>query len=267
MNKKKPDALNFNLEQEDSTGMNLLNRYNAPVVSQDEIRELCDTVGAYLPQRRTSIFDLQFWEIAFFEMAGKSPIFWMCCAVILSIVAALIQTAMSYFSPLLVMIVLAPVPFLAFVIDALHYRDPHVVELEMTCRYDIRQLYIAKLLIGMLFNIVLMLPAVCAASSVYADGWRLALCAFTTMFFIGFIALFLIEKAKNSLPLSGFLALWVISGGAFLQRAGSEEKLFESISMAVLTAASLVCLLLFTIKLVHTAQHMRLCSENGGYNL
>lgn len=266
MNEKKSDALNFNLEQEDSIGRNLLNGYDVPVISQDEIRELCDTVGAYIPQSKTSIFDMQFWKIAFFEMTGKSPIFWMCCAVILSIIAILIQTAMSYFSPLLVMMVLAPVPFLAFVIDALHYRDPHVVELEMTCRYDIRQLYVAKLLIGMLFNIVLMIPAVFAASSVYADGWRLALCAFTTMFFIGFIALFLIGKARNSLPLSAFLALWVISGGMLLQTTDS-ERLLESISLEALTAASLACLILFTIKLIHTAQHMRLCSENGGYTL
>ena len=266
MNKKKPDALNFNLEQEDSTGMNLQNGYDVPVVSQGEIRELCDTVGAYLPQRRNSISDLQFWKIAFFEMTGKSPLFWMCCAIFLSVIAVLIQTAMSYFSPLLVMIILAPVPFLAFAIDALHCRDPHVVELETTCRFDIRQLYIAKLLIGMLFNIILMLPAVCAANSVYKKGGRLALCAFTTMFFIGFIALFLIEKAKNSLPLSAFLALWVISGGALLRRSGP-EKLLESISMAALTVAFIACLVLFAIKLIYAAQHMRFRSETGGYNL
>lgn len=264
MNKKKPDALNYNLDQEDSTGMNLMNGYDVPVVSQNEIRELCNTVGAYLPQRRTSICDFQFWKIALFEMTGKSPLFWMCCAIILSIVAALIQTAMSYFSPLLVMIVLAPVPFLAFVINTLHHRDPNVAELEMTCRYDIRQLYIAKLLIGMSFNIVLILPGVCAASSIYTDGWRLALFAFTTMFFVGFVALFLVGKTKNSLPLSAFLAIWVISGGVLLRRADS-EKLFESISMAALTVAFIACLVLFTIKLVHTAQHIRMCSENGGY--
>ena len=266
MNEKGPDALNFNSKLDDSAKTDLRNGYHVPVVSQDEIRELCDTVGAYLPQRRIPIFDLQFWKIAFFEMTGKSPLFWMCCAIFLSVTAVLIQTAMCYFSPLLVMIILAPIPFLAFAIDALHYRDPHVVELETTCRFDIRQLYIAKLLIGMLFNIILMLPAVCAANSVYKKGGRLALSAFTTMFFIGFIALFLIEKAKNSLPLSAFLALWVISGGALLRRSGP-EKLLENISMTALTIAFTACLVLFTIKLIYAAQHIRFRSETGGYNL
>jgi hypothetical protein len=170
---------------------------------------------------------------------------------------------MSYFSPLMVMMVLAPVPFLVFSIDMLHHRDPHVVELEMACRYDVRQLYIAKLLIGMLFNIVLLLPAVFAVSSVYANGWRLALCTFTTMFLIGFIALLLIGKFRNPLPLSAFLALWVVSGGVILGEAQT-ANLLESISIVVLIVACVVSLILFAIKLINAARHMRLCTENGG---
>jgi hypothetical protein len=76
---KKSDTLDFNSEQEEFAEMNFLKGYDVPVVSQGEIRELCDTVGLYLPQKRSSILDLRFWKLAFFEMTGKSPLF--CCAV------------------------------------------------------------------------------------------------------------------------------------------------------------------------------------------
>jgi hypothetical protein len=263
MNMRKSDALDFNLEQEEFTEINFLKGYDVPVVSRSEIQELCDTVGSYLPQKRTSTLDLRFWKLAYFEMTGKSPLFWLCCAIVLCIGATLIQTAMSYFSPFMVMMVLAPVPFLAFSIDMLHYRDPHIVELEMTCRYDVRQLYIAKLLIGMLFNIVLLLPAILVVSSVYANGWRLALCTFTTMFLIGFIALLLIGKFRNSLPLSAFLALWVVTGGVILGEAQTLH-LFERISIVTLIVAFVISLILFAIKLINAAWHMRSCTENGG---
>ncbi len=266
MNRKKSNSLDFIQDQEEFMEMNFLKGYDVPVVSLGEMRELCDIAGSYLPQKRTSTLDLRFWKLAFFEMTGKSPLFWLLCAIALCIGATLIQTAMSYFSPLMVMMVLAPVPFLAFSIDMLHYRDLHLVELEMTCRYDVRQLYIAKLLIGMLFNIALLLPAVFAVSSVYENGLRLALCTFTTMFLIGFIALLLIGKFKNSLPLSAFLALWIVSGGVILGEAQT-INLFEHISIVALILAFAVSLILFAIKLINTARHMRPCTENGGYNL
>jgi len=266
MNQDKPGVLDLNADQEDLTAVKLLNKYQVPVTSQDEIRELCDIAGSYLPQKQSYIMDLRFWKIAFFEMTGKSALFWMCCAVAISIGAALIQTAISYFSPLMVMMALAPVPFLAFVIDALHYRDPHVVELEMTCRYDAGQLYIAKLLIGMLFNIALIVPAVFAVSSVYADVWRLTLSVFATMFFVGFLALMLIGKTKSSLSLSAFLVFWVIAGGMVFSLPEVAE-LFANISMAALAAAFGTSLILFTMTIIRAAQHMRQYAETGGCHL
>ena len=266
MNKKESNVSDLNLDKEELKVINFLKEYDVPAASKNEIHEFCDTAGTYLPQRPVSVWELRFWKIVFFEMTGKSPLFWMCCAVILSIGAALMQTAMSYFSPLMVMILSAPVPFIAFIIDALHYRDPNVVELEMTCRYDVSQLYVAKLLIAMLFNIVIILPVAFAANSVYLDGWRLILCVFTTMFFIGFIALMLIGEAKNSLPLSAFLALWIITGAVVLRQPEVVE-LFENISIAALAIAFGFSLVLFTIKLIYAAQHMHLCAKTGGCNL
>lgn len=264
MNKKKQVCIKNHIELEKSE-LEFLQQYDVPVVSKAEIDFMANMVSVYLPKFRIQNSKMEFWKIVLFELMGKSSLYWVCCAVALTLSSVLLQSAMDYFSPILVITLLSPIPLLAYVIETLLSRDPNVVELEMTCWYDIRQLYIGKLLVGILLNVCFTLVLVIIASSQLIDILRYALCALSTMFLVGIIVLFLVSATKNALSTSFFLALWVI-GGAMVLRQPEIAQGFEETSAIILCIIFLVSIFLFIIKLMHSVNHIRFYIEIGGNN-
>lgn len=180
-----------------------------PTISESEIKALCDMTAQYLPAAKRKV---SLWEIVWLEICSKSFIFWSACTAIMVGCVILINFSHFELSALRIVAVAAPLPLLIGIIELLKNRNPAVSELEMVCKYNISQLHVVKLLIGLACNIIVL--SVVAIANLGQNGGILSLLftGFTVMFFIGFVALGIASKIGQSLPIIGLLAGWVLVG-------------------------------------------------------
>ena len=193
--------------------------FEVPSVSDQEIEAACDRIAEYLPARRRAgkrgtdgLF-----RIVLLEARCRTPLYWMLCALLLAFGVYALRFSLWNLSPYAVLPLLAPLPFLSNLIDAFWGRERQVAEIEKTCKFSIRQLYLAKLLVGLACDL-----AVTAALSLFCvgtsyEGWKLAFSSLTALFWVGTAALFLTGGRSCPLSVSALLAVWVIAGTLALQ--------------------------------------------------
>ena len=194
-------------------------RFEVPAVSDAEIEAACDRIAEYLPApRRAGDRGTDgLFRIVLLEARCRTPLHWMLCALLLMFGVYAVRFSLWNLSPYAVLPLLAPLPFLSNIIDAFWGREWQIAEIEKTCKFSIRQLYLAKLLVGLACDL-----AVTAALSLFCIGtsyeaWKLAFSSLTALFWVGTAALFLTGGHNCSLSVSALLAAWVIAGMLALQ--------------------------------------------------
>jgi hypothetical protein len=194
-------------------------QFGVPSVSDAEIEAACNRIAEYLPApRRAGARGTDgLFRIVLLEARCRTPLYWMLCALLLAFGVYALRFSLWNLSPYAVLPLLSPLPFLSNIIDAFWGRERAVEDLEKTCRFSIRQLYLAKLLMGLACDL-----AVTAAVSLLCVGtsyeaWKLAFSSLTALFWAGTAALFLTGGRNCSLSVSALLAAWVIAGMLVLQ--------------------------------------------------
>lgn len=226
-----------------------------PQVSAGDIRKACEAAGEYLPgAKKGHTLDIVFWRLLFFSLNSRMFLFWLACAFVLAGCAVYPHIAGgngASFSLLLAS--LAPVPFLSFAISELCQRDKNLMEVEKTCRYAPEHILAARLTVCMLMNACILLAAGFILNHVCEDVLRMYLCAFTSMFLVGMVSLWLMSVTDNVLPLTALLAVWVVVGMALT----SNEKAayyVEQISSIPIGAVLCFSLILFAGSLPQSAR-------------
>lgn len=194
-------------------------QFDVPPVSDAEIEAACGRIAEYLPVRHRAGArgTDSLLRIILLEAHCRTPMYWMLCALLLMFGVYALRFSLWNLSPYVVLPLLSPLPFLSNIIDAFRGREKAVEDLEKTCRFSIRQLYLAKLLMGLACDLT-----VTAAVSLFCIGtsfeaWKLAFSSLTALFWVGTAALFLIGGQNCSLSVSALLAAWVIAGMLVLQ--------------------------------------------------
>lgn len=194
-------------------------RFEVPAVSDAEIEAACDRIAEHLPApRRAGDRGTDgLFRIILLEARCRTPLYWMFCALLLLFGVYAIRFSFWSLSPYALIPLLSPLPFLSNIIDAFWGRERAVEDLERTCRFSVRQLYLAKLLVGLTCDL-----AVTTAVSLFCVGtsyevWKLAFSSLTALFWVGTAALFLTGGRNCSLSVSALLAAWVIAGMLVLQ--------------------------------------------------
>ena len=194
-------------------------QFEVPSVSDAEIEAACDRIAEYLPapRRAGNRGTDSLFRIVLLEAHCRTPLYWMICALLLMFGVYALRFSLWNLSPYVVLPLLAPLPFLSNIIDAFWGREWQIAEIEKTCKFSLRQLYLAKLLVGLACDL-----AVTAALSLFCIGtsygaWKLAFSSLTALFWVGTAALFLTGGRNCSLSVSALLAAWVIAGMLVLQ--------------------------------------------------
>lgn len=194
-------------------------QFKTPAVPDREIEAACDRIAEYLPvpRRAGNRGTDGLFRIILLEARCRTPLYWMLCALLLAFGVYVLRFSLWNLSPYIVLPLLSPLPFLSNIIDAFWGRERAVEDLEKACRFSIRQLYLAKLLVGLACDL-----AVTAAVSLFCIGtsfeaWKLAFSSLTALFWVGTAALFLIGSQNCALSISALLAAWVIAGMLVLQ--------------------------------------------------
>jgi len=240
MKKTDPEETLSPFEQELS---HLLKASPIPSVPQEEIAAAARTAAAWsLPDR--NLWRGDFWRAALASLTAGAASFWVFCAFLLGsgVAVALLWTDFGA-EPLAVLLPLAPVPFLCFLIRELQIRDAALVQMERTCVWDPSQVCFARLWAGTLLDGVMVALSGLALGG---EAPRFYLCAFTVLFFLGAIALFLLRAGGNTLPLSFLLAAWVLGAFWFLSQ---EEILYilQEIALPLWAGAAGAGLALFAL--------------------
>lgn len=212
-----------------------------PVVTNNEIKAVCDVAANYLPnvQRKVNL-----WEIIRLEVSSISLLYWAICAAIMVCCSIIINCAVSEISVIGMITVVSPIPLLLSIIEFLKNRNPAVSELEQVCKYNIGQLYVIKLMIGLFCNLVVLSFITIFTAGHNGGALQLMLTGSTVMFFLGFIVLEVICKVGKSLPVMGILAGWIFVSSIFFS---NENELVVSISRIQL--ATLTTIFVFSIAL------------------
>lgn len=228
-----------------------------PEVSIAEIMEACDVVSTYLPKQRKNIsFDKTFWEIVFLALNSKNLLFWLMCAFSLAsctLMPKMINVESNF--KLIYFITISPLPFMFFCISELYNKDKRIVEFEMTCHYNSRKIFVARLSLCMLGNVIIIL-----ITGIFLNGFgtnliRIYLYAFCLMFLIGSITTIMMSYVNNTLPLSALLFSWLVIGMSLVNNLEILDTL-SAVSILPILIAVVFSILLFIISSLKTIRRI-----------
>ncbi len=226
-----------------------------PIVTQEEINAVCKVATSYYTEKQ-SILNMEFWKVIFSCLTIGTAFFWILSAFLLgSCVAFSLLLTKFEIEPLAFMTALSPVPVLAFAIRELQYRDNNLVQLEKTCKYAPAKIYFARLWIGMIFNALFVVFAGVTAFSHYENLLQLYLSAFTAMFLIGAVALFLMSFLDNALPLSSLMAIWVL-GAVYLLGQYEVLDVIMGASIPIFAGVLIFSLGLFAVAAIRSTKKL-----------
>lgn len=194
-------------------------QFKVPSVSDAQIEAACDRIAEYLPapgragKRGTD----GLLRIVLLEARCRTPLYWMLCALLMMFGVYTLRFSLWNLSPYAVLPILAPLPFLSNIIDAFRGREWQIAEMEKTCKFSIRQLYFAKLLVGLAcdLGVTAVLSLFCIGTSY--EAWKLVFSSLTALFWVGTAALCLINRRNCFLSVSSLLTVWIIAGMLALQ--------------------------------------------------
>lgn len=186
MKKNRPEETFSPFEQELS---NRLKDSPVPSVPPEEINAAAQAVSLWCTPAG-NLWDKGLWRAALASVTADAGPFWFLCAFLLgSGIAVGLLWSDRNTEPLVVLLPLAPVPFLCFLIRELQVRDAALAQLERCCVLNPSWVCFLRLWTGTLANgLVVALSGVALGE----EALRFYLCAFTVLFFLGAAALLLI---------------------------------------------------------------------------
>lgn len=231
-----------------------------PQVPYEEIESVVKVAADYLPVGRKY---MSLWDMAILELRTTSIFFWAACAALMAIAVLFISSAESSFSTAGIFIAVAPAPFLFSLLEIMTTRTPNVIELEKVCKYNVNQLYVIKIIIGTILNIVLL--ALISVFSLHSlnSPLKMFLMGSTTMLMIGFLALLVATTLGQSLPVMGILAGWTIATSMLFDNVPKLAMALLSIRFTPLLITLLVSTMFFILAL-HTFSHKLTMLSLGG---
>lgn len=232
-------------------------QFKVPSVSDAEIEAACEQIAEYLPKphRAESRGTDSLFRIVLLEARCRTPLYWMLCALLLTLGVSTLRFSLWNLSPYVVLPLLAPLPFLSNIIDAFWGREWHVTEIEKACKFSIQQLYLAKLLVGLACDLTVTASLSLFCIGTTYEAWKLAFSNLTALFWVGTAALCLTNRHNCSLSVSSLLSVWIIVGMLVLQ-IPEFYQLAVNINTSVAAVIAMVSAIPFVLKL-------RICSINS----
>lgn len=219
----------------------LFREVSIPQIPEQEIEKVTMVAADYLSVGRKKV---NLWDIALLELGNTSILLWIACAALMAGCVFFISTSKSSLSAAGIFVAMAPTPLFLSLIELMTTRTPAVVELEKACKYNVNQLYVVKVMIGTVLNIVILALLATFTAHSLNGPLNMFLMGSCTMLLTGFLALLIATKFGQSLPLMGVLGGWIVATSILF---GSSQEL----SMALLNMEfkSLLAILVLSIAL------------------
>lgn len=194
--------------------LNQLEQYLVKYPDDQMIDATIDTLRQYVPEKRTARivpFDRLsgFFKQAKNEVRFIHPLFWIM-SMSLYVLGFFVTNQLKY-NPLLVLIVLAPLPFVFGLLEVFRGRDANLLEMELACKFSGFEIILTRLLIVSLFNFSLTFLITILFSSVQdASFIEMLLVWFGPFTLFISVALFLSIHFRGAFFVPIFLSIWLI---------------------------------------------------------
>lgn len=148
-------------------------------------------------------------RLALSEVSLARPFFWVASLLLYSI-GAIVPWIMETISPMYILFVLSPIPFMLGLVEVFRGRDEGMLELEMSCTYNAVSVMLAKLWVIGIYNIVLNVVISLWFAGV-TDAWapgefiRVWLAPFAI---VCGISLLVASRLRGSYAIMGVLLVW-----------------------------------------------------------
>jgi hypothetical protein len=199
---------------------NKLNSYNVSPPEQEQIDSTIEMLRLYMPAAKTSGNTSKgkiYWIIinALNEIKFMNKYFWLISFMLFLTGFYIVQKDIEinfWYKPYILIVLLAPVPFLLGVIEVFRGRDEGMLELELSCKVTERDIMLSRLLVTGIYNIILntLLSGMLSTFNIGIDIFRAAFFWITPFTVVCGLALVLSSKLRGGYAATVLISSWVV---------------------------------------------------------
>lgn len=226
-----------------------LTKYEVKLPNEYEINQTVEMAMLHLhveKKKSTKLKDLV--KLAQSEMTFFSRSYWL---VSLLIYAVGVLFTGAGISPYVVMVGLAPVPFILGLMEVFKNRDSGMLELEAACKFNAASVVLAKLLVTSVYNIVLNLVASIGFAAMGQNVQMLMLMIYWLAAFavVCGLAILVVTRVRSSDAVIYLLTTW----GILCFAAVSIPFVYE----LILNLSPVICVAIITVGVIFTSYQVK----------
>lgn len=220
--------------------------YDVEFPSEEEMMSTIEAIRPHVPKRKSffkPVTDLV--KHSGQEIFRISPLFWGANG-LLVVISLLAFFTVEHLDPYFTIMILAPLPTIAGVLELMRSKNSGMLELELSLKYSWQELLLARMLVVGGFNVMVNIGLTAVLSFVVADVWfgKMTLYWLTPFTLLTAVSLVIISRFRRLHIVSATLVGW---GG--IGMVMSQTTLFERLEtvpsyvfVLVIVAASIFSL-------------------------
>jgi hypothetical protein len=214
---KKNFELNNGLCEDEVNGLvKALNEYTVKFPPREIVQLTTESLQQYVPDRRNALHrraekGATLLAAACRESALVSGSYWLTAALLF--ILGYTVTVLTQASPYATVVLLAPIPFVAGLVEVFRSRDQGMMELEAACKHSFREVILSRLLVTGIYSLLLN-SSLSAAFSIAYPGtflWQMTLLWLTPFSAVSALSLWTVIYLKGIYTANFFLALWIVT--------------------------------------------------------
>jgi hypothetical protein len=206
---------NLNEFQFDKDVEQFLDAYTIEFPSESEIDDSIALIKAYTPAPRKTLLSIYkrlkpLLKRSALEIAHINGWFWVLNLSLFLVGLGSVWLAGQ--NPYLLVLILAPIPFIFGIIEAFKSKDENVLEMEMACKYSGQELIVARLFVIGMYNLLLNTVVTVILFQIVPDLLltKMLLHWLTPFTFVMAISLLLVKKFRGSWTTSVLISIWSV---------------------------------------------------------
>lgn len=227
-----------------------LNQYLVKYPDEQEIDLTIDTLRQYVPhkQKNTMLEKdklLTLIKRSATEITLISKTYWIVSA-ILFIFGYFITDSATY-DPVLILVIIAPIPFMFGLVEVFKGRERGLLEMEMACKFSAYEIMLTRLFVIGIYNLTLNTILTISFVSLIdtVSMWQVILIWLTPLTFFVSISLWVSMKFRGPVFITILVSLWVIFSFLFLLKPSWLDGLIHANFVLYLLFIGTGTLLLF----------------------
>lgn len=194
--------------------MKQLDFYTVRYPSEDELNATVNELRQYVPEKKKSTTDLfhkayPLIKHTVMEVTVMNKLYWIMTSLVY--IFSYFLTVMTMIDPMVVLLFIAPLPFVFGLLEVFKGREIGLLEMEMACKYKMSEIILSRILLITIYNVILNVLLLFTFYSLLNQAifWKISLILFTSFFAFNVVALGITLRFKRQIALIINLFIWI----------------------------------------------------------